>query len=91
MKWLVCKYGRYKAQVFKVGDVVELDAETAKFVNEDEPGTLAPCVEPAPEARQVEQPAEDRMVRGGSKRAAENGTPKKHGTEFAATKSGKKY
>jgi hypothetical protein len=70
MKWLVRKHFRRGAQAREPGDVVELGEAAARFVNEDEPGTLVPYVESAPivEARQVEKPAQDRMARQGKKR-----------------------
>jgi len=76
------------------GDMVELPAEVAAWIERDSVGTLVPATDEAPEivARAMEAPPEDRMVRQavlrGEAALDEPITP--HVVVEGATKSGKK-
>lgn len=75
----------------KRGDVVELPAGVAEWVNRDSVGTLE-LFEGEPEARAMEAPPADRMVRQVEKRGESELEPlaTQHEVAFGATKSGRR-
>jgi hypothetical protein len=91
MLWQATREYRRIGLDLKRGDVAELPAGVAEWVNRDSPGTLE-LYEGETPLRVMDAPPEDRMVRQAVLRgeAALDGTPVPHEVVYGATKSGRR-
>ena len=70
-RYIVQRYYHSDYATYQAGDVIELDDDTAAWLNRDSPGVIAevvppepePVPEPEPETRIAAAPPADRMVR----------------------------